>query len=379
MKIFLPKKANLAQTFIQNLMCKRKMFKKAFSQLLFLFGTCLFFQSCITFQSKPILLNKSFKDSSLPPPPDYSKAENWAALPTKKDPADQVPENSLKDEQATALADVFFVYPTIYTYKPTGNNLWNADVNDAYLNKKIDEGTILNQASVFNASGKIYAPLYRQAHISAYWTQNKEDAAQAFVIAYEDVKTAFEYYLKNYNQGRPIIIASHSQGSQHATQLLKDYFDNKPLYKQLVAAYLVGMPPDLKFGFQVIKPCGDATQTNCYISWRTYARDYFPRNHEKNLKFSVSTNPLTWKIDESYAPRDLHKGGVARGFAPSGAKTVDAQNYQGMLWINKPNIRGKAFLRVKNWHIADYNLFYYNIRENAKERVKAFLTNMNRQ
>lgn len=331
------------------------------------------FQGCITFKSKPILLEKSYQESVVPPAPDYSKEENWAALPTKKDPADQVPDNKLADAQATAKADVFFVYPTIYTYKPTGANVWNADVNDATLNKKIDEGTILNQASVFNGSGKIYAPRYRQAHIAAYWTRNKEDAKQAFALAYEDVKNAFEYYLKNYNQGRPIIIASHSQGSQHATQLIKDYFENKPLYKQLVAAYLVGMPPALDFNFQVIKPCGEVNQTGCFIVWRTYAKDYFPPDYERNLQYCVSVNPLTWKANEEYAPRRLHSGGVLQGFKPSGAGTIDAQNYKGLLWVNKPNIRGKALLRVKNWHIADYNLFYYNIRQNAKDRVDAFL------
>jgi len=55
-------------------------------------------------------------------------------------------------------------------------------------------------------------------------------------LAYQDVKTAFEYYLKNWNQDRPIIIASHSQGSVHAQRLLKEFFEDKPLAKQLVAA-----------------------------------------------------------------------------------------------------------------------------------------------
>ena len=57
----------------------------------------------------------------------------------------------------------------------------------------------------------------------------------------EDVKNAFEYYLKNENKGRPIIIASHSQGTTHAIRLLKEFFDGKDLSKQLVCAYLVGM------------------------------------------------------------------------------------------------------------------------------------------
>ncbi len=331
-------------------------------------------QSCITFQSKPVVLKKRFSEVPLPSAPDYSKEASWAALPTTKDQADRLPSPELKDEQATAPVDVFFVYPTIYIYPPTMPNEWNADINDAELNTKIDEGTILNQASVFNGSGKIYAPRYRQAHIFAYWTPNKDDAKQAFDIAYEDVKMAFEYYLKNYNQGRPIIIAAHSQGTQHATKLLKEYFDGKPLQKQLVVAYLVGMPT-LATDFQVIKPCESPEQTGGFITWCTYARDFFPKTYDQKLKYSVSVNPLTWTVDENYAPRELHKGGVLTGFKPSKPKSVDAQNHKGMLWINKPKIPGRAFLRVKNWHIADYNLFYLNIRENIKTRVETFMKN----
>src|SRR5512139_1181819 len=89
---------------------------------------------------------------------------------------------------------------------------------------------------------RIYAPRFREAHISNYFTKDTIAALKAFDLAFQDVKKAFEYYLNNYNHGRPIIIASHSQGTTHALRLLKEYFEDKPLYNQLVAAYLVGMP-----------------------------------------------------------------------------------------------------------------------------------------
>lgn len=329
-------------------------------------------QSCVTLQNKPAALSKRFSEVPAPALPDYSKEAHWAALPTKKDCADSLPDKRLKDEQANAPADVFFVYPTIYLDKPTSPHEWNADVNDAQLNNKIDNSTILNQASVFNASGKIYSPRYRQAHIHAYWTPNKDDAKQAFDLAYEDVKAAFDYYLKNYNQGRPFIIASHSQGTQHATRLVQEFIDGKPLQKQLVAAYLVGMPTLAK-DFKVLKPCDSPDQIGCYNTWCTYAKDYYPPTYNEKLKYAVCTNPLSWKLDETYIPYEVHKGGVMQGFKPSKLKAVDAQVHQGMLWINKPYISGRLFLKVKNWHVADYNLFYMDVRENAKARVDAFM------
>ena len=139
-------------------------------------------------------------------------------------------------------ADICINLIGILFEKKRGNTLWNAPTNNTKLNKTTDEGSILNQASIFNGAGKVYAPRYRQAHIEAYYTKNKTASKQAFKLAYMDVKSAFEFYLKEYNpineetrKRRPIIIASHSQGTNHATQLLKDYFDGKELQKNLIA------------------------------------------------------------------------------------------------------------------------------------------------
>lgn len=317
-------------------------------------------------------ISDPFLDEDTPVAPDYSREECWAALPDRKDEADEVPATcTTKDAQATAVADVFFIYPTIFTYKPTGKNKWNADIHDSVLNKKIDEGTIKYQASIFNAAGKIYSPRYRQAHLTAYYTRDSIVKEKSFSIAYTDVKAAFEYYLAHYNNGRPIIIASHSQGTTHAIKLLKDFFDSKPLSKQLVAAYMVGM--DVKGSYyETLKPCEEPAATGCYISWRTYAADYFPKFYNIPDEYPVCTNPLTWRTDSVYADRTLNKGAVLRDFNKIIPQACDAQVKDAVLRINKPYIKGRFLLNIKNYHIVDYNLFYINIRENAVERVKAF-------
>lgn len=33
-------------------------------------------------------------------------------------------------------------------------------------------------------------------------------------LAYENIKCAFEYYMENYNDGRPIVVAGFSQGDR---------------------------------------------------------------------------------------------------------------------------------------------------------------------
>lgn len=317
-------------------------------------------------------LSSHFSENAIPVKPDYSKIEYWAALPNKVDQADQVPlKSNLTDGQSEAKVDVFFLHPTIFTGKPENQYEWNADVNDLKMNESVDNSTILNQATAFNGSGKIYAPRYRQAHYHAFVTTDKNDKKRSLDVAYSDIKDAFEYYLKNYNQGRPIVIASHSQGTVHATRLMKEYFDNKPLQNQLVAAYLVGITTQPTV-FENIMPCKTGEEIGCFVSWNTYAKDYYPTWYKAGLNTAVSTNPLTWTLDENYAPASLNKGGVGLKFTMY-PNLVDAQNHQGMLWINKPHIAGSFLLKIKIWHRADINFFYTNIRENVALKVDKYL------
>lgn len=278
----------------------------------------------------PYHLKSHFSETLIPPTPDYSRTENWASLPTKNDPADQIPlKSDLKDGQANAKVDVFFLHPTIFTKQPQNQYEWNADVNDSRMNELVDNSTILNQASAFNGSGKIYAPRYRQAHYHAFVTTDKDDKKKSLDLAYSDVKASFEYYLKNYNQGRPIVIASHSQGTTHATRLIKEFFDNKPLQKQLVAAYIIGIATQPNV-FKTIEPCKNGDETGCFISWNTYGKDFYPKWHKFGLNSSVSTNPLSWTLDSTYISASMNKGGVGRNFTLY-PNLVDAQNHQGMV------------------------------------------------
>ena len=320
----------------------------------------------------PYQLKSHFSDNLIPSVPDYSKTENWASLPTKSDPADRLPlKSDLKDGQSEAKVDVFFLHPTIFTQKPENQYEWNADVNDAKMNESVDNSTILNQASAFNGSGKIYAPRYRQAHYYAFRTQDANDKKKSLDLAYSDIKAAFEYYLKNYNNGRPIVIASHSQGTVHAVRLMKEYFDGKPLQKQLVAAYIIGIATQPN-AFKNITPCKSGNETGCFVSWNTYGRDYYPPSHKTGLNTAVSTNPLTWTLDSTYAPATMNKGGVGPKFTLY-PNIVDAQNHEGMVWVNRPHITGSKLVKNHSWHIADINFFYVNIRENLALRIEKYL------
>jgi len=322
----------------------------------------------------PQVISKPFSCERTSSEHDYSLYDSWAALPDKNDNADRVPAGckSCKDEQGTADADVFFIHPTLYLDTTEASNQWNASVSDQTINTKVDESTILYQASVFNGAGRIYAPRYREAHLAAYYTNNKESAAKAFDLAYSDVRRAFQYYMDHWNNGRPIIIASHSQGTTHAIRLLQELFDGQPLANQLVAAYLIGIPVYDTL-YTHLKICSDSSETGCFVTWRTFAQHYFPEGYVIPKHDAVCTNPLTWRTDNRYASRDLNKGGILKNFDRVIPRFSDAQVLDGVVRINKPHFFLSPLFNYKNYHIVDYNLFYMNIRENVQLRVRKFL------
>lgn len=307
--------------------------------------------------------------------PDYSNLDYWAAHPWKHDPSDSVPA-PLRNETRDSVADVFFLHPTTFTLNRKLENT-NASIDDDYINAKTDYSTILFQASVFNRQCRVFAPRYRQAHIATFFSKDKEKAAKTFDLAYDDIKKAFEYYLKTWNHGRPIIIASHSQGSLMAERLLKDFFDastgsaQAPLQKQLVVAYVIGWPVPKEY-FSSMKMCTDSLQTGCVCSWRTFRKDYIPPLLKNENGNSFVTNPLNWTTGNEYASKKLNKGSVLTKFNKVYYQTTDAQTGNGFLYVKKPKFPGSFFFFTKNYHVGDINLFYLNIRENVKKRIDMF-------
>lgn len=308
--------------------------------------------------------------------PDYANIRNWAAHPAKNDPSDSIPRPISKSYKPDQLVDVFFLHPTSYLdpLKPYG---WSASLKDTKTNIYTDYSSILNQASIFNEVGKIYAPRYRQAHIQAYYpitTADSVNAIAAFELAYQDIKNAFEFYLKNYNNGRPIIIASHSQGSSHAIRLLKEYFDEKPLAKKLVAAYVVGMAINPN-EYKQLKACTQPEETGCILAWRTYLEGYIPPFVQIEDFKSIVTNPISWDTSKAEMDRFSNDGAVLYKFNRVTSHVAGAINHDGVLWTKKPQFLGSFLFKTKNYHVADYNFYYLSIRKNAAMRTLAYFNN----
>lgn len=307
--------------------------------------------------------------------PDYSNLYYWAAHPDKWDYSDSIP-SFLNGEGRDSSVDVFFLHPTTYTRDFRNSNM-NADINDSALNHQTDVTTILYQSTVFNGSCRIFAPRYRQAHLKAYFEIESEESKRAFDLAYEDLKNAFQYYLDHWNHGRPIIIAAHSQGSMHAVRLLKEFFDGKPLQKQLVCAYVVGWQIK-KDDFKYLPFGNSPSQTGCVLGWRTFKKDKEGFMIERENGNSLCVNPISWTTDNKWTPKEMHRGAVGRDFNKLSTQKISVAVAPGInvLWVEiPPDIEQKSGLasRTGNFHIADYNLFWMDIRENVKQRIEAYM------
>ena len=278
---------------------------------------------------------------------DYSKKESWYKIP-----------------EITKDVDTFYVYATEYIM----GSLEEGAPDYATLdNEEMLQGVAaeyMAHATAYEESTNLFMPYYRQCGMPIMkkaWKETGNCEAAISGMPYDDITAALDYYFENYNDGRPFIIAGHSQGSCLSKYVLKHYFKNHPeYYERMVAAYIIG--------YSVTK------------------------NVEQNAKTAVllpnaiSINPLNWKRDETYAPASENLGSLVAnektGEPEIGDVGADAQINldRGVVVTNAkaaPMDEESAkvaaeFFGPDGRHGDDYTLYYNNIKDNVAKRVAAY-------
>jgi hypothetical protein len=317
---------------------------------------------------------QAFSEANVPPAPDYSDPSAWAALPDRVDGADlRIPE-FVADEQAQAPADVFYIHPT--NYVKNGN--WNGPLDDSDAKTLLDDHYLPAQASAFNSCCRVYAPRYRAASFAAF-LDTTGSGKQAIELAYQDVVAAFDYYLAHYNQGRPLVLAAHSQGSKHLVRLLGERIKGTDLAHRVIAVYAVGWPIDQRALAQTAgMPVCDAPEaTGCLVSWNSvgpHAQKWGDTSH------NVCVNPLSWKTDGAHVDDSNNRGTLVGRTIKT--DMADAQCVEGRLIVKYfRSLELLAALKLapinlgrEVYHVYDYNLFYMSIRANSIDRVLAYVS-----
>jgi hypothetical protein len=167
------------------------------------------------------------------------------------------------------VADCFYVYPTVDVGMVPGNH---DDFRDTTPMREVTR----NQAARFGEACRVYAPLYRQVTIAAYFEPEPE-RSRHFALAFADVLAAFRWYLAHAGAERTIVLLGHSQGAEMVVRLLHALFDDDPAMRaRLLVAMPLGADVDVPEGktvggtFASIPACASPDQLSCVVAYRTY-------------------------------------------------------------------------------------------------------------
>jgi hypothetical protein len=311
--------------------------------------------------------------NSGPTATDYSIAAHWLSLP--------VP---VKD------VDVFYFYPTVWQI---------ADQTNPHV-CEIDNPSMLaaapaafdRQATAFELVGNIYAPYYRQDNLSPV---DREEVIAG--IPTMDGIAAFDYYIKHFNNGRPFILAGHSQGSNVLSNLLAEYMaDNPDVYSRMIVAYVIGysITPEYLADNPHLKFATGPDDTGVIVSYNTEYTTVDGINPVLSTDgIGIAINPLTWTTDETPADASENLGSIQLN--QEGYVVRDANGDPVCIPLPYANARvdiAKGVVICSNldvsvyspgpppssafprgvYHTFDYPFYYFNIRENAAVRVANF-------
>ena len=289
-------------------------------------------------------------------PVDYSNASNWIARPTT----------------ITKDVDVFFLYPTGYQ----GGSHDLSDINDGTMVAHANVSKA-GQASVFAQSCNIYMPKYRQLAVSALRKYGNEE--NMIYCASFDLYSALDYYFENCNNGRPFIIAGHSQGSVWATVILQDYMKKHPEYlKRMVAAYVIGysITKDYLKRNTHLKFATGATDTGVIISYNTEGVGNKNADNMVVEKGAVAINPINWKTDSTKASASQNLGSLDHStgkIVTPGIADAQLDLERGVvICTTVPKSMATQGFGPESYHTHEYSFFYMNLVKNIADRIAAF-------
>lgn len=287
---------------------------------------------------------------TVPPPPAYDGPGMWFAQDA--------------DADGTG-ADVFYVVSTWEEdwTSADGSLCHYADVWNP--RHRAHMGIEIRKAAAYMAPGnRFYAPYYRHATIDGWITRNEDTIFRRTRIPMQDVRAAFESFIRSRDASRPLILAGFSQGGMAVVELLRHM--DATTYAQLAAAYVMGykVTEEDTASCPFIRPATGETDTGVVICYNTV-------KDEKYINPVVAAtcmgiNPVNWRTDDE--PAVLHDSITVR-LSPSthvlvvtGYSGSEYKPYRGFInvgdihscepWLYSESIRRNMALRARQWRKA---------------------------
>ena len=210
---------------------------------------------------------------------DYANEANWLCRPGRLDPCGRplatVALNpngygSVGESRPSANPpiDCFYVYPTVSR---------DPGINSDLVPGAEEQGTAMVQFARFSTLCRTYAPMYRQLTLAALPRAIAGDPmVAAGATAYGDVLSAWRYYLRHHNRGRPFVLLGHSQGTIHLVKLLAEEIEGSEAAGRMLSALLIGYNVEVPEGqlvggsFRRTPLCTRAGQTGCVITYVSF-------------------------------------------------------------------------------------------------------------
>jgi len=165
--------------------------------------------------------------------------------------------------------DCFYVYPTVSTERTDNANL---EIQPAEV------AAAVSQASPFSRVCRVWAPMYRQRTEASLLKGLGNDPA-ADLVAYTSLLADWNDYLKQYNDGRPVIFIGHSQGAAMLIRLLSSEIDpNAKLRTRVVSAIIAGGNVAVPIGrtvgatFHHLPLCTASGEVGCVIAYSSFPK-----------------------------------------------------------------------------------------------------------
>lgn len=301
-----------------------------------------------------------------PAQPDYADSRYWYQCPT----------------EGEKPADVFYVVPTcIWDWvTASGDTCHYMNPLDPSQRKAVDRSEYLGYA-LFSKSCRFYAPYYRQITMES-WMQETDEVERRYQVAHQDIISAFRYYMDNLNQGRPFILAGHSQGAKAVIELLKHTLTADE-HERLVAAYAFGFTVSQEEldRYPYLRPASDSIDTQALICYNSVSRPEAASPLFANNRTII--NPLNWRTDETPATPAENLGSVFFHADQSSDTLFQTVGARIDLSIHTLIIEGlddeayfipsiQSLFPKGNYHVQEINLYFLNLQRNLERRIHAY-------
>ena len=167
--------------------------------------------------------------------------------------------------------DLFYVVPTcVWDYTDSlGQTRHHMDIFNAGQRALVNPSIQLAK-SVLADSCNFFSPYYRQISMDSWLTLDTALIEERFKLAYQDVADAFHYYMEHDNQGKPFILAGHSQGAKAVIELLKREM-TPDISRKLIATYAIGytVTSEELANYPTLRPAQDSIDTGVLIGFNS--------------------------------------------------------------------------------------------------------------